>query len=172
MSPSSRRTWISILVASVIVVGVLAVAAVGGTVFFFYRHVNTKFTRPDDAATEFTQTRARFSGQQPLIEMGKGEQPRLHRELVESARAGVPPLTSLRVLAYDEDNEKLVNVTVPFWLLRLAPTNKKLAFFSDNGIDFDSDRVRLTLEDIERRGPGLILDQKDRRGAQVLIWTE
>ena len=120
MSNSSRRTWISILIASVIIVGVLAVAAVGGTVFFFYRHVDAKFTRPDDAATEFTQARARFSGQQPLIEMRKGDQPRLHRELMESAKAATP-LTSLRVLAYDEDNEKLVNVTLPFWLLfRLA----------------------------------------------------
>jgi len=33
-------------------------------------------------------------------------------------------------------------------------------------------RVRLTLDDLERRGPGLILDQKDRHGSQVLVWTE
>jgi hypothetical protein len=32
--------------------------------------------------------------------------------------------------------------------------------------------VNLTLDDIERRGPGLILDQADRRGSHVLIWTE
>jgi hypothetical protein len=42
----------------------------------------------------------------------------------------------------------------------------------DNGIDFDSDRVHLTMEDVDRRGPGLLLDQADRRGSQVLVWTE
>jgi hypothetical protein len=36
----------------------------------------------------------------------------------------------------------------------------------------DSDRVNLKLEDLERMGPGLILDQKDRRGSEVLVWTE
>ena len=80
-------------------------------------------------------------------------------------------LESLRVLAYDRRAGKLVNVSIPFWLLRLAPSNK-FSFLSDNGIDFDTERVHLTLEDLERRGPGLILDQADRRGSQVLVWTE
>ena len=42
----------------------------------------------------------------------------------------------------------------------------------DNGIDFDSDKMHISLEDIERRGPGLLLDQTERRGSQVLVWTE
>ncbi len=103
--------------------------------------------------------------------MTHGDEPRLHREAL-GAGGSPAPLHTLRVLAYDSDAGKLVNVSIPFWLLRLAPSNKKLSFLSDNGIDFDTDRVRLTLEDIERRGPGLMLDHKDRRGAQVLVWTE
>jgi hypothetical protein len=172
MSQSNRKTWISVLIAVVICVGILAVAAVGGTAFFFSRHINTKFVEPANADTEFAQARARFAGQQPLIEMTRGDEPRLHRELVPENGAKAVPLTSLRVLAYDTDAGKLINVSVPFWLLRLAPGNKRLSFLNDNGIDFDSERVRLTLEDLERRGPGLMLDHKDRRGAKVLIWTE
>jgi hypothetical protein len=61
-------------------------------------------------------------------------------------------------------------VSVPFWLIRLAPS--KHFSFSDSGFDFDSDRVRLSSDDLERLGPGLILDQKDRRGSHVLVWTE
>jgi hypothetical protein len=76
------------------------------------------------------------------------------------------------VLAYDPDDERLVRISIPFWLLRLAPSTKRMSFLSDNGIDFDSERVRLTLEDLERRGPGLILDHKDRHGSLVLVWTE
>lgn len=172
MSQNAKKTWLSILIAAVIVVGVLAVAIVGGTAFFFSRHISAKFVEPKSADTEFAQARARFAGQQPLIEMTRGDEPRLHRELVPQSGAKPAPLTSLRVLAYDDDAGKLVNVSIPFWLLRLAPGNKKLSFLQDNGIDFDSDRVRLTLDDIERRGPGLMLDHKDRRGAKVLIWTE
>lgn len=168
---SARKTWISVLIASVIIVAVLAVAAVGGTVFFFYRHINARFVPPDAADTEFAQARARFAGQQPLIEIRHDDEPIIHKELLKMSAAGDKPLESLRVLAYDTHATKLVRVSIPFWLLRLAPS-RHLSFLNDNGIDFDSDRVHLTLEDLERRGPGLLLDQADRRGSQVLVWTE
>ena len=170
MSQKNRKTWVSVLIAAVIVVGMLAAAAIGGTAFFIYRHVHTQFTPNDKAGDEFAAARARFAGQQPLIELRRNQDPVLHREAIP---AEMPPekLETLRVLAYDTHEEKLVRVSIPFWLLRLAPT-RHVSFLDDTGIDFDSDRVRLTLDDLERRGPGLILDQADRRGSQVLVWTE
>ena len=168
---SARRTWVSVLIAGIVIVGILAIAAVGGTFYFFSRHIHTQFTPPESANAEFAQTRARFAGQQALIEIRHDEEPILHRELVPQASAAGKPLVSLRVLAYDTRGNKLVHVSIPFWLMRMAPS-KRMSFLNDNGIDFDSDRVHLTLEDLERRGPGLILDQADRRGSQVLVWTE
>ncbi|MBZ5556599.1 MAG: hypothetical protein LAO77_04920 [Acidobacteriia bacterium] len=169
MSESKRQTWVSIVIALVIVVAMLAITAVGGTAYFISRHVRTQFTPEPNAAEQFAQTRARFAGQQPLIEIRRGDEPVLHREL--AATSSTVKLSSLRVLAYDTRAQKLVNISIPFWLLRLAPSNK-FSVLGDNGIDFDSDRVRLTLDDIERRGPGLILDQADRRGSQVIVWAE
>ena len=169
MSQSSRRTWVSVIIASVIIVGVLAVAAIGGTAYFIYRHVNAEFTPSANAQRQFVDTRARFAGQQPLIEMRRGDEPVLHREVVTASQG--ERIETLRVLAYDEHGGKLVNVSIPMWLLRMFPS-KRMSFLSDNGIDFDSDRVHVTLEDLERRGPGLVLDQADRRGSQVLVWTE
>jgi hypothetical protein len=168
---SSRKTWISILIASVIIVGVLALAVVGGTAFFIYRHVEAQFTNDQTAQQEFASARARFTGQQPLIEIVRNDEPVVHQEVLKNAKPSGKPLESLRVLAYDDNAGKLVRVTIPFWLMRLFPS-KHLSFLSDEGIDIDTQRIRLTLEDLERRGPGLILDQKDRRGSQVLIWTE
>jgi hypothetical protein len=139
MSTKKLPTWVSVLIAAVIIVGMLAVAAVGGAAFFIYRHVNTSFTPSENAQVEFTQERQK--------------------------------LESLRVLAYDRHAGKLVRVSIPFWLLRMAPS-KNLSFLNDNGIDVDSDRVRLTVDDLERRGPGLLIDSQDRRGSLVLVWTE
>jgi hypothetical protein len=171
MSSNKIPTWVSVLIAGVIIVGIMAVAVVGGAAFFIYRHVNTTFTEPQNAATEFSQARSRFAGQKPLIEMRNNDDPILHRELVKGT--GTPPerIEALRVLVYDRYAGKLVRVSIPLWLLRMAPS-KHFSFLSDSGIDMDSDRVNLTLEDLERRGPGLILDQKDRRGSEVLVWTE
>ena len=167
---STRKTWISIVIAAVIVVGIVAVSAVGGTAFFIYRHVHTQFVQSDNADRQFADARARFAGQQPLIEMRKGDEPFLHREIIPKEMPATK-LDTLRVLAYDTRANKLVNVSIPMWLLRMAPSNN-FSFMKDNGIDFDSDKVHITLDDLERRGPGLLLDQADRRGSQVLVWTE
>ena len=170
MSENSRKTWVSVLIAAVIVVFVLAIAAVGGAAFFIRRHVSTEFTPTQNAEEQFTQARARFEGQLPLIEMRAGDQPVLRRDHPSAASAGTA-LQSMRVLAYDRTSGKLVQISIPFWLLRLAPS-KKFSFLSDDGIDVDTGRVHITLDDVERHGPGLILDTKDRRGSQVLVWTE
>jgi hypothetical protein len=169
---SARKTWISILIASVIIVVLLALAVVGGTAFFIYRHVHAEFTNENAAEREFASARARFAAERPLIEIRKDEDPIVHRDLIPSTPSK-HRLESLRVLAYDDHAGKLVRVSIPFWLLRMMPA-RHLSFLNDEGIDVDIDaeRVRLTIDDIERRGPGLILDEKDRRGSQVLVWAE
>lgn len=168
---STKRTWVSVVIAAVIIVGVLAVSAVGGTAYFIYRHVHTQFVPNDNAERQFADARAQFAGQRPLLELRKGtDEPILHRDLIPKDMPA-SKLDTLHVLAYDTRANKLVNVSIPMWLLRLAPSNK-FSFMKDNGIDFDSDHLRLTMDDLERRGPGLLLDQADRRGSQVLVWTE
>jgi hypothetical protein len=167
---STRKTWISVVIASVIVIGILAVSAVGGTAYFISRHVRTQFVETEGADRQFAAARARFAGQQPLIEMRKGDEPFLHREVIPKEMPATK-LDTLRVLAYDTRANKLVNVSIPMWLVRMAPTDH-FSFMKDNGIDFDAEKVHITLDDLERRGPGLLLDQADRRGSQVLVWTE
>src|SRR4051794_4483918 len=122
MSRSSRKTWISILIAAVIVVGMIAAAIVGGTAFFIYRHVDARFTSETTAGEEFAAARAHFVGQPPLIEMRRNDEPIVHRDLIQGAPRAARPLEALRVLAYDDNAGKLVRVTIPFWLLRIFPS--------------------------------------------------
>jgi len=169
---SARKTWVSVLIASVIIVGILALTVVGGTVFFIYRHVHSEFTTETTAEQEFAAARVRFEGQQPLIEVRPDADPVIHHDLIP-ATPSRRRLESLRVLAFDERAGKLVRVSIPFWLLRLLPS-KNLSFLNDEGIDVDIDsaRVRLTVDDLDRRGPGLVLAHKDRSGSKVIVWTE
>jgi hypothetical protein len=169
MTRNKLPTWVSILIAGVIIVGILAVAAVGGAAYFISRHVSTSFTPTESAENEFVQTRTRFAGQEPLIQVRHDDEPVVNRDLLKDANAS-QHLESLRVLAYDRRARKLVRVSIPFWLIRMAPSGRFR--LNDNGFDFDADRVHITVDDLERRGPGLILDQKDRRGSHVLVWTE
>ena len=167
---STRKTWVSVVIAAVIIVGILAVSAVGGTAYFIYRHVHTQFTPTENAEQTVRGSAGALRGTAPLIEIRKDDEPIVHRDMIPKTMPAAK-LETLRVLAYDTRANKLVNVSIPMWLLRMAPSNK-FSFMKDNGIDFDSDRVHLTMEDVDRRGPGLLLDQADRRGSQVLVWTE
>jgi hypothetical protein len=169
---SARKTWVSVLIASVIIVGMLALTVVGGTAFFIYRHVHAELTTETTAEREFAAARVRFDGQQPLIEFRPDADPLVHHDLIPATHSG-RTLESLRVLAYDGRAGKLVRVSIPFWLLRLLPS-KNLSFLNDRGldVDIDSDRVQLTLDDLERRGPGLVLAHEEKSGSKVIVWTE
>ena len=55
----------------------------------------------------------------------------------------------------------------------LPEINTELEMTIDvGGNDVDLAKLRLTVEDLERFGPTLILDQKDSDGARVLIWSQ
>lgn len=164
---NTKKTWISVLIAVLVILLALGIALVGGSAYFISRHVRAQFVSTDSAEAQFASARERFVGQTPLIEMRKGGDPLIHRP-AEDAR--VAPIEIIHAMVYTPDSRKLINVNLPLWLLRMAP-GKHFSFLDDN-VDFDSGRIRLTLDDVERHGPGLILDQADRRGARVLVWAE
>jgi len=166
---STKRTWLWIIFGVAICIAVAFVALVGGTVYMVSRHVKTELVGKNTAEQQFLQQRERFAGQEPLVELRGDfgdERPIIHRP-AESARKA--DLQSIRVLVYDSHDGRLVHIDVPFWLLRLMPG--RVSSFGTN-FDFESNRVRLTVDDLERYGPGLILDGTDSRNARVLIWTE
>jgi len=163
---STKKTWLSILIAAVIIIGMFAAAVVGGTAFFIYRHVHTQFTPSDDAERQFAEARSRFAGQQPLLEIRRDDQAVVHRSPASPRR----DLTALHALAYDPSAHKLVHVDIPIWLLRLVPAGGTI-HISDVD-ELDTINAKLTLEDLERHGPGLVMDLHRQGESQVLVWTE
>jgi hypothetical protein len=163
---SAKKTWVSILIAAVIIVGIIAIVVVGSTAFFVYSHVRAQVTPQATAEQQFADARARFAGQQPLIELSPGDEPVLHRDASRPRRA----VQALHALVYDAHARKLTHVDIPGWLLRVMSAG---GHFRLANLDmFEDDQSQLTLEDLERHGPGLILDVRRGRGSQVLLWTE
>ena len=160
-----RKTWLSIIVAAVIIVGMMAMTVVGGTAYFIYSHIQTQLTPAENAEQQFAAARARFAGEQPLVEMRDDERV-LHRNPTAPRRE----LRALHALAYDSRAHKLVHIEVPIWLLRLVPSGN--AIHISDFEELGEDGAGLTLEDLERHGPGLVLDLKRYRSGQVLVWTD
>jgi hypothetical protein len=172
----------TVAITGAIVAGVLAAVIVGSVVVLLSRYVQKEDVKPDSAAREFEQVRSRFAGQLPLIEFRGFQDPTVRR----TPSAPRHELVALHILAYSPDDGKLTRAQFPANVLRFMSAGGRMRLM--NLDTFGDDRDRITLEDLERHGPGLILDVgggavgrlvvgdailgTNSRSAQLLAWTE
>jgi hypothetical protein len=162
------KTWVWVVVA-VVVIGILGVIAMAGVgIYFFSQHIDTRAASPRAAARDFDDVRKRFEGQKPLIELDeRGRFLRANPDRPTNATLKAPD--NLYVLAYDPDDGRIVRVTIPFWLLRMKAGGTTIDF---NGNSMDLEDLKLTVEDLERYGPTLIVDHGETSGDRVLVWSQ
>ena len=176
---SKTPTWVWVVLGIVGFFVLAAVGLVGGGILMVRSHVHTEYAEKQTADQEFARQRARFAGQQALVELRKNvnddDQMVVHRPPESAARR--TDLQTIKVLVYDNRQGRLIHIDVPLWIMRMMPTSNRgtrgrQMTLRGNGVDFDFNNSDLTLEDIERHGPGLVVDGIDSRGAQVLVWAE
>jgi hypothetical protein len=170
---AKKRSWGLIILGIVIFVVIVGVAALGTAGYLFYRQFNVQTATTANPEPDFAKIEARFAGQIPLIELPEDDEdtPKINRP-TPSPGAEVAPISDIHVMAWSKRDGKLVNFTMPFWLIRLSG-NKPIQFnTTGNDSIFGTAHVQLTAEDVERRGPGLIFRRTGKRGERVLIWAE
>ncbi len=162
------KTWVWVVLA-IVVIGILGLIAMAGVGFYFFtQHVNTTVTSPASASREFAEIGAKFAGQRPLIELD--ERGRLLRANTDRVAPEKPaPLDALHVLAYNPEDGRIVQISIPFWILRMKMHGTTIDF---NGNRMDLEDLKLTVDDLERYGPTLIVDQKGHNGERVLVWSQ
>ena len=165
---SRVKTWVWVIVA-IAVVGVLAVVALAGLGFYFVsRYVDATEATPAAAAKQFEAVKAGFAGQKPLIELdSRGKFVRANTDRPIPASAPTPE--QLHLLAFDPDEGRVVRFHLPFWVLRMKMGDTTIDL---NGNRLDLEDLRLTVEDLERFGPSLIVDHQAPDGARVLVWSK
>src|SRR5262245_47381721 len=161
------KTWIWILVG-LLGLGVLCIVVMAGAGFYFFsKHFDTKVVSRENAGSEFDRVKAQFTGQKALIELDeRGHFLRANADRAAQPNARRPD--QLYVLAFEPDDERIVKVTIPFWLLRFKPRGT----VDFNGGRLELEDLKLTVEDLERFGPTLIVDHKSPRGERVLVWSQ
>ena len=158
--------WVVIAIAAVCVLGIVAIAGVG--FYYISQHVESKTATPTAAAAEFDAIKAGFPGQTPLIELDqRGRFLRAHTDRPAVAHAVVP--NDLHVLAFDGNERRIVQFRIPFWILRMKAKNATIDL---NGNRMDLEDLRLTVEDLERYGPSVIVDHLAPDGDRVLVWSK
>jgi hypothetical protein len=165
---ASRRTWIWIVLIflGICVTAMMAVAGAG--IYFVSSHIDFKTTTMSDAGRTFEEVKASFKEQKPLFEIDSYERAKALRPLSEIPTSTVKP-KDLWIQAWDADDERLVKISVPFWLLRLG---KRKMDFARNGEGFDLDRLNIDVNELERIGPTIVFDFRAPSGDRVLLWTQ
>lgn len=168
-----KRTRRSLVFSVVIGAVIIALTALGTGLWFFVSHRESSPVSKQAAEAEFSQLRSRFSNQQPLIDMSL-------RQPVDVPTLGqsVLPLHTFHTVIFDtRGSQRIVRITVPYWFARLFADRDgkfkwlgQLTFLDDT--EFDSEAIRLSLEQLEQRGPGLVVDYQHRSGGQFISWVE
>jgi hypothetical protein len=159
------------IVLSAVFIALMAIAGTG--LWFFLSHRDSTSASPQLAEVEFSQLRARFSNQQPLVDMSRREP--LDAPAVSPDAA---PLRSFHTVIFDtRGGQRLVRITVPYWFARRYASRDgefkwlgQLTFLDDT--EFDPEPIRLSLDQLERRGPGLVAHYRHPSGGQFISWVE
>jgi hypothetical protein len=166
MTRTKVPTWVWVVIAVVTlgILGVITLAAAG--LWFVRSHVNVQPTTVAAATSDFQTIRDRFANQKPLIELDdRGNFVHANTDRPN----GTTRPDSLDVMAFDARKEHVVRVEIPFWMLRLK-TGGNIVDVGSGSIDLQ--KMRLTVEDLERFGPTLIVDHKDMNGSRVVVWSQ
>ena len=160
---AKKRSTLVLVIIGIAVCGVLLFA--GGLVWFFTNALERSPANEATAETRFQELRDRFSGVTPIFVMGPNG-PVLNRKPPPKRAAG--QLRSMHMLGWDCNDEELVRVTIPFWMIRMKPGDINVSSSEGNR------RVRLSLsaDDLEGYGPTLLLDHTDEEGYHLVLWTE
>lgn len=165
------KTWIWVVVALLAAGFVAFLAVVGAGFLFVARQVQTEPASAASAADAFAAARARFEGQEPVIQIQMGGgivRTRITRKA--PAEAAGPSPESMHVMVWDPKEGRIVRVSLPFWLLRLS--NRGSIHFSSERTHLSFEHLELTVDDLAKYGPALIVDQEMPSGERVLIWTQ
>jgi hypothetical protein len=150
---------------------IAVIALTAGAVFFFQHHQSERVSA-QAAEAEFQRLRFRFADQRPLLDMHE------RRPVADVGSTQTrAPLHSFNTIIFDtRGGERLVRITVPYRFARLFGRGRgfrwlgELTFLDDT--EFDPEPIQLSLAQVERHGPGLMVDYRHPSGGQFIAWVE
>lgn len=158
------RTWAKVTIGGAVLAALVFIALAGTGAYFVLRTLDTSTSTEADAMRELDALRGRFGARPPLVEIDDVHSGDIR--INRAAGAAAKPVTTLHVLAWKTESRELVRMAVPIWLARFSAVN----VLSQLGVG--PANLRLTVQDIERYGPGIVIDFKRPGADRAVIWTD
>jgi len=158
------RTWVKVSLAGIAVMVLAFVALAGTSAFFVLRHLNVGTATEAAASKDFEAIRTRFGARQHLVEVVDVN--------ARNFRINIPPtpdgrpISTLHVLTWNQADGEVFRTEVPVWLMRFSMIN----VLSNLGVT--PERFRLTIQDLQAYGPGIVVDYRKPGETRVLLWVE
>ena len=156
----TRRAKVLLAIAIVVPVAFLIFAAT--MAFIVLRTLETKETAPAAAATAFEEVRRSFPARPPLIEVVdlRSANVRVNRQPASPRK----PVDKLYFMVWNPGDQEIMRGSAPAWVARM-----RVSITGIGGWSFSD--LHVTMEDIERYAPGIVVDFKTPAGEQVLVWV-
>jgi hypothetical protein len=163
----------TLLIALCLSIFLVIVSVIGAITSFYWRCHDSRPASAATAEAEFLGLRARFADQPPLLDMHKRRAGEVGKSVGAAGR-----LHWFHTVIFDtRAGQRLVHITVPYWFARRSAGHAsqfrwlgELTFLDDT--EFDPDVIQLSLDEIERHGPGLIVDHRHSSGGQFMAWVD
>ena len=158
------RTWVKATLGGLALIAVAFAALAGTGAYFVFRSMDTKTGSEPEAVQAIDAVKARFGSRPPLVEIAD---PRTADIRINRAGdASSVRVDTVHIINWKRDTGELTRFEVPLWLMRFSSVN----VLSQMGIA--PAKFRLTVNDIERYGPGIVVDYGSPKASRVLVWVD
>ena len=156
------RTWVKATLAVIAVIVLCFVALAGTGAYYVFRGLDRRAGPEGEAVKAIAAVKGTFPPRPPLIEIVDPKRADIRINRSDTPAAAVK---TLHVINWNGESGELVRMEVPLWLMRFSSLN----ILSQLGIA--PEKFRLTVSDIERYGPGIIVDYASP-GVRMLVWVD
>jgi hypothetical protein len=158
------RTWVKASLGAVALVAVGLVALAGTGAYYVLRHLETQAAGETESVKAVEAVRARFGARPPLIEVVDPRTANIR--INRPAEPSTSRVATIHIINWKGDTGEMTRAQVPLWLMRFSSLN----IASQLGIA--PEKFRLTVADIERYGPGIVVDYGSPGALRLLVWVE
>jgi|SRR5688572_30975280 hypothetical protein len=158
------RRWVKVTIGGVALIAVAFVVLAATGAYYVFRHMEKRASSEAEAIKALDAVRARFGSRPPLVELADPR--RADIRINRATEAPAARVTTLHIMNWERDTGELMQTDAPVWLLRFSTLN----IASQLGLA--PAKFRITVSDIERYGPGIVVDYGAAGSSRVLVWVD
>jgi hypothetical protein len=140
----------------------VAIVLAGSIAYVVLRTLDSTPSTAEAAATAFDEVRRQFPQRPPIIELAD-----LRSGALRVNRAPSSPrkrVETIHFMLWDPEKQEITRGSAPSWITRVRVSLTGIGNWSFSDL-------HVTLEDVERYAPGIILDMKMPDGQHALAWV-